>query len=159
MLEDRILIQEIRLDPNEVAKGDEFSGGIWRPKEGDARAVPLPAWVMDELRSVPRSGRLIFSQNGRAFYPSSISLAFKRVLGKVTPDLNLHALRHTFVTEAMERGIPPARVQRLAGHKLLSTTERYTHVAVDGRVRNLEQIYRQLRSGMARQLVGVSAHP
>jgi integrase len=158
VLEDRILVQEVKLASHEVAKGDDFSGGIWRPKEGDARAVPLPTWVMNELHSVPRSSRLVFSLNGRAFYPSSISLAFKKVLRKVAPDLNLHALRHTFVTEAMERGIPSARVQRLAGHKLLSTTERYTHVVVDGRIRDLECIYLQLRGGMARQLAGVLAH-
>ncbi|MDR7434026.1 MAG: hypothetical protein QN189_02725 [Armatimonadota bacterium] len=40
-----------------------------------------------------------------------------------------------------------ARVQRLAGHKILSTTERYTHVAIESRVRDLEQVYRELVAG------------
>jgi integrase len=144
VLEDRILVQEAKLEKSQLSTGDTFDGDTWRPKEGDARAVPLPKWVMDEIRIMPKNGGLVFTDGSRAFYSSSVTRAFKHLLRKVAPDLTLHDLRHTFITEAMEKGIPPARVQRLAGHKLLSTTERYTHVAIEGRARDLEPVYQEL---------------
>ncbi|MDQ7839411.1 MAG: tyrosine-type recombinase/integrase [bacterium] len=144
VLEDRVLIQEVKLEEHELSRIDEFDQDTWRPKERDARAVPLPKWVMEELRTMPRTSRLVFSEHGRAFLPSTITRAFKRILKKVAPELTLHDLRHTYITEQMENGVPPARVQRLAGHKLLSTTERYTHIAIEARVRNLEQAYRSI---------------
>lgn len=99
---------------------DRFDGNIWRPKESETWAVPLPDWVMRELRGLLRRTRLVFAPSGRAFHPDSVSQAFDKVLKKVAADLTLHDLRHTFITDAMERGIPAARVQQLAGHKLLS---------------------------------------
>ena len=34
----------------------------------------------------------------------------------------MHALRHTFATRCIERGVHPKALQKLLGHKLLSTT-------------------------------------
>jgi len=154
VLEDRVLVQQVKLDERELSRIDKFDQNTWRPKEGDARAVPLPKWVMEDLRAMPRTSRLVFSEHGRAFFPSTITRAFKRILKKVAPELTLHDLRHTYITEQMENGVPPARVQRLAGHKLLSTTERYTHVAIEARVRNLERAYRSIpdREALVREV-------
>ncbi|MDR7434028.1 MAG: site-specific integrase [Armatimonadota bacterium] len=145
ILEDRILVQEVELDSQEIPAGDRLRGNIWRPKEGEARAVvTIPSWVLEELRKLPQRGKLVFAPGGKALNKDVVGQTFKKILSQVSPDLTLHDLRHTYITELMEKGVPPAKVQRLAGHKLLSTTERYTHVAVEGRVRDLEQIYRRL---------------
>ncbi len=155
VLEDRVLVQETPLSESELTAADRFHGNVWRPKEGEARAVPLPAWVLAELRALPRNGRLVFAPEGRPFHPDAISQACQKVLHQVAPDLTLHDLRHTCITHAMEAGIPSARVQRLAGHRLLSTTERYTHVAVEGRARDLERVYRDIVGSTSRSALRV----
>ena len=39
-----------------------------------------------------------------------------------------HSCRHTFVTNLVQRGVPIAMVQKLAGHKSVSMTMKYTHL-------------------------------
>ncbi len=44
------------------------------------------------------------------------------------PELHFHSLRHGFCTHAIEKGIDITRVQVLAGHSNISTTNIYCHL-------------------------------
>ena len=43
-------------------------------------------------------------------------------------DASFHSLRHTFVTRAIEAGVPAAIVRALVGHSREAMTEHYTHI-------------------------------
>ena len=47
---------------------------------------------------------------------------------KARPTASFHSLRHTFVTRAIEAGVPVAMVRALVGHTSETMTEHYTHV-------------------------------
>lgn len=52
----------------------------------------------------------------------------------------MHALRHTYATRAIERGIQPKVLQKLLGHASIQTTmDRYVHVTDDSMLRAIEQ--------------------
>ena len=53
----------------------------------------------------------------------------------------VHVLRHTFCSHLAMRGAPARAIQELAGHKDLSTTQRYMHLspaAIEAVIRLLE---------------------
>lgn len=48
---------------------------------------------------------------------------------RMRPDAGAHSLRHTFVTRAIEAGVPPHVVQAVVGHSSAAMTEHYTHLS------------------------------
>ena len=52
----------------------------------------------------------------------------------------MHALRHTYVTRAIERGMQPKVLQKLLGHASIKTTmDRYVHVTDDSLAKAVAQ--------------------
>ena len=54
--------------------------------------------------------------------------------------LIMHALRHTYATRAIERGVQPKVLQQLLGHASIKTTmDRYVHVTDESLVNAIRQ--------------------
>jgi len=55
----------------------------------------------------------------------------------------MHALRHTYATRAIERGMQPKMLQKLLGHASIKTTmDRYVHVTDDSFTKAVQQCER-----------------
>lgn len=113
----------------------EGDWGSWRPKSGDQRSVPMTDKLYDLLRSIPRRGLWVFCAPPTNRFPSkdrqiSERRALKRVLKTQGLPGHLHTFRHTFISQALTRGVPEAVVRQWVGH-VDPVLHLYTHVADD----------------------------
>jgi integrase len=110
--------------------GYTTSGGHAGNKGRRVRSVPMSANVRAALWSfcVDRPGEaLVFEPIcGVSIYRRFLSASKKAGL----PKLRLHDLRHTFGTQAI-RVFKIHEVQRMMGHRHITTTERYLHYSPD----------------------------
>ena len=132
--------------------GDIDSGHqtIWvrQGKGKKDRAALLTRPLLHELRSywkVYRPEKWLFSRKGAKHLfmrPESFGEKFREVKRKAgfQKEGGPHSMRHSFATHLIARGVDPLRVQRLLGHKNISTTMIYVHLAssmVIAQTRNL----------------------
>ena len=97
-----------------------------------ARSIPMTstvkAVIQSELEKMEPDQKTIF---GWTDYDKLMRI-WKQVryqLGWINDDQAvLHTCRHTFITNLVQRGVPVAMVQKLAGHKTIGMTMRYTHL-------------------------------
>jgi DNA-binding Xre family transcriptional regulator len=121
------------------------------PKRRTVLTVPELGWVVDLLREwveeirpllapghhpalwiTERRGRVSVRHLNDAF-------AAAREEAELPVELDLHSLRHSYVTHLLEFGYPPLMVQQQVGHAYQSTTALYTSVSDEFRNRLLEQ--------------------
>ena len=117
--------------------GFTTSGGHAGNKGRRVRSVPMTANVRAALWPYCQGktgDMLVFEHDAKPGEPICGTGAYRRFLSAAKraglPRLRFHDLRHTFGTQAI-RGFKVHEVQRMMGHRHITTTERYLHYAPD----------------------------
>lgn len=119
------------------------------------RNIPITSLFKNELEDAiknmqPNPYNLIFTtRNQTLFSAANINCFFKRLCtknkikleknskGKLESKVNMHMLRHTYATRCIESGMPAHILQKLLGHKNVSTTIN-TYTTIFDKYRNDE---------------------
>jgi integrase len=117
----------------------------------DCRDGRVYLWGMDTKGNTSRAIRMTdrvkmvidrrlrenqYADDPRVFADLSYAAAYyawdeaRKAMGlRDDPYFVIHCLRHTFCSRLVQRGVPLAVVQKLAGHANITTTMRYVHLA------------------------------
>ena len=94
----------------------------------DAAKVALDNYL--KARPESNSEYIFVSKNGKPLAVRNIRDAIDRYMQKAeVPQYSVNDLRTTFVVENLKRGVDLVTLSQVAGHKRLSTTERYLELA------------------------------
>ena len=121
----------------------EWNGQTTAPKGGRLRYVPLTRRLTAALRDHRhlRGPRVLCHGDGSRLTKKIVQGLVRRVARRTRVREGLHILRHTFCSHLAMRGAPARAIQELAGHRDLSTTQRYMHLspaAIESAIRLLD---------------------
>jgi integrase len=123
-------------------------------KTGQTRHVPLNSEairVMKAWRSpVVEAAWLVFGGASETAPLFAVKKAWRGVLNaaKVT-SFRFHDLRHTFASKLVMSGVDLNTVRELLGHKSLTMTLRYAHLAPEHKAAAVETLVMQQKTGEA----------
>jgi integrase len=105
-------------------------GELHTPKTGQ-REIPIApqlARLLAPTEKAARDEHVALNEHGKPWGQYGIDQAFGRVRRRAGLDgWSVYCLRHYAITSWLRAGVPVHVVQRMAGHKHLSTTQRYVH--------------------------------
>ncbi len=108
----------------------------WKPKSGDQRAIPRNPVIDAVLADLPRRYGWVVTmppttrhpQHGRQWTERRLLAALKRTLKPLKLLGKLHTFRHSFISNALIKGVPVAVVKEWVGHVDDTVLKLYTHV-------------------------------
>ncbi len=100
-------------------------------KNNDSRVVPLNDLLYTVLSAIePKDGFVFRSRSGGRF--KSVRKGFISAVKRAgIKDFTFHDLRHTFASWLAMKGVPLNTIGILLGHRTLTMTRRYSHLAPD----------------------------
>ncbi|MGA2466853.1 MAG: tyrosine-type recombinase/integrase [Thermodesulfobacteriota bacterium] len=100
-------------------------------KNSERKDIPMDETVRITLQGLERRGEFVFpNKRGKPFNSMIIHYAFHGALDRSEiTDFRFHDLRHTFASNLVMAGVKIEKVQILMGHKMISMTQRYAHLA------------------------------
>ncbi len=134
ILQTGVRISEVAGLKTENIKGDTFKIEAYATQP--ERTIPLNQPAKDALaaytanRPKVASPYVFISKNGKALAVRNIRAAIDRYMQRAEiPSYSVNDLRTTFIVENIKGGVDLILLSQVAGHKRLSTTERYLELA------------------------------
>lgn len=109
-------------------------GHTGTPKGRTRRKVPMTETLLDAVKSlsIVRRGYVVRNTDGSPFTDGQTNNLIYRVSRLAgLPERAWHCLRHTYGTHAAMFGVNPWSLMRWMGHKSITTTMKYVHLAGD----------------------------
>ncbi len=142
-------LAEIRLSDIELPEeGKEGKGVLHIPKRGsnEARDIPLNKSVQQaireylKIRPFSKKDYLFVTKTGNQLLVRNIRATLDKYFREIGLEgVKVNDLRHTFIAQHLERGTPIYIVSKVAGHKRLSTTEKYLeYIKVNNKEKQFE---------------------
>ncbi len=99
-------------------------------------------------KALPPTPALFLNLRGGRLTPTSVRAMLRGALdaAAVRSRVSPHALRHSFATHLLNRGMDLRAIQELLGHASLSTTQRYTHLGLEELARTYEKAHPRAKS-------------
>jgi len=114
-----------------------------KTKNGSDREIPLNKTCLNVLEALhgigPHSGRVFLSKYGRDLNDPRAWFELALEEAKVK-NFRWHDLRHTFISRLVMKDVNLRTVQELAGHKTISMTTRYAHLAPEHNQAAIEKL-------------------
>src|SRR4030042_1923935 len=144
-------VQDVNIFNRSITISSTWSSNELRPfrKGEDAPAITIPIhpeclpYVTDRVKSAtPAAWLFINPRSGGHYTDSALDRVWKGILKRagITGLRKYDAFRHSFATNLILQDTPLKKVQRLLGHTSSATTERYTHIDVEGARADLEKL-------------------
>lgn len=131
-------------------------------KGGRERYVPLDSVVEESLKEymevrTSEIPELFVSKKGGALTPRAIQYMVKKYAkqANIEKEVTPHKLRHTCATHLLQEGAHLVSIQKLLGHKSLSTTQIYLHITIG----DLKELSKQHPMRRMRTIVGLKGTP
>lgn len=141
----RLTMQRIQ-DP-EAPGGKRTKIIVTAPKSGKSlRDIPIPQPLFGRLlalsEDVPDNAYVLTGRPDRFIEPRTMENVFKRYLREChMPDINYHALRHTFATRCIESGFDVKTLSEILGHANVNITlNRYVHSSMERKRENMGRL-------------------
>ncbi len=124
---DAVDLKAGRLHVRQAASRNE----VETPKSGRSREVPLNETARAALtRWRHLRGPFVFCKDdGRMLTRHEADTVLRRAQRRASGGLSWHALRHTFASHLVMRGVPLKSVQEFLGHASIEMTMRYAHLS------------------------------
>jgi integrase len=120
---------------------------VARTKNGDAKVLPLVPAVVAELKAMQGApGALVFASRLRPEQPYAFDQRWDEALKTArVKSFRFHDLRHSCASHLARRGATLLEIADLLGHRQISMTKRYSHLASSHRSDLVNRVSGDLR--------------
>jgi len=97
------------------------------------RTIPLNPYALKILQQRYDDGYTVRPFPWEKYFVNKVWSKARKIIGipKSDKEFVCHAIRHTVATRLLEKGVPVPKVQKLLGHKNLSTTDIYNQLIAE----------------------------